>query len=268
MWWLNLGDAEELQAEGLSRVLYCQSVDAKSWTAVNYLPLGEKGSAYDLNIEQANVILHEDRFYLFSSGYTTNRKKYGGERTGVFCLTAERPEGPWVPSGAGILIDREFGDPEAWDHYWVLNPLPIQVDGKWHIYYKGYKERKSPTNNGVAISDNLLGPYEKHDKNPLLKGHGHFAFHYKNGIVMIPHYQWWMHWSRDGIHFAPIVNDKAHVFRFGAIFLENDPLVGGTGESAQPGTYWGFETVRKLIGVPENPRSVEYDVDRFEWLIP
>lgn len=92
-----------------SWILYMTSEDTYNWTAVNYLPLGPKGSCYDLAIEQANVFHHKDKFYLFSDGWTTNVEKYGQERAGIFCLVADSPEGPWKQVG-DVLVKPAMDD--------------------------------------------------------------------------------------------------------------------------------------------------------------
>ena len=71
-----------------SWILYMTSKDSVHWTAEHYLPLGPKGSAYDLTIEQATVLHHEGKFYLFAEGWTSNIKKYGQMNAGIICLTA------------------------------------------------------------------------------------------------------------------------------------------------------------------------------------
>ena len=86
------------------------------------------------------------------------------------------------------------------------------------MYYKSRRRKKEPTYNGVAISESLQGPYRKYEGNPLMKGHGHFCWRYKHGVVMIPHHENWIHWSEDGIHFAPVANDP-NSFTFGTLYV-------------------------------------------------
>ena len=165
-------------ANGLSWIRYLTSEDGKTWQAVGFVPLGPKGSAYDLAIEQANVIMHEGRFYLFSEGLTTNREKYKSMHAGIICLTADAPEGPWKQ--VGDLMLSPANDGRSFDSMAVVNPCHVFFQGKWFMYYKGDRGKAGvPTRNGVAIADALTGPYKKYENNPLLFGHGHFAWRYK-----------------------------------------------------------------------------------------
>jgi len=113
-----------------SWILYMTSEDTYNWTAVNYLPLGPKGSCYDLAIEQANVFHHKGKFYLFSDGWTTNVEKYGQKRAGIFCMVADSPEGPWEQVG-DVLVKPAMDDGKSWDSMYVVNPRHVYINGKW-----------------------------------------------------------------------------------------------------------------------------------------
>ena len=94
-----------------------------------------------------------------------------------------------------------------------------------------------------------------------MQGHGHFCWRYKHGLVMIPHYRHWMHWSEDGIHFAPITCSP-EVFNFGTLYVPEDPLFGEP-VSAQASTeLWGFESVLKT---PKDVSPMVWDVDRIKF---
>lgn len=65
---------------------------------------------------------------------------------------------------------------------------------------------------GLAISDELTGPYEKYDANPLFKGHAFTVTKYDTGMIALPggnHKR--LLWSADGIHFVdgPMIRHKS-----------------------------------------------------------
>ena len=171
--------------DGKSWILYMNSEDSYNWTAVHRLPLGPKGSAYDEAIEQANVLYHKGRFYLFSEGFTSNIEKYGQQRAGIICLVADSPEGPWKQVG-DLLLKGEMDDGRSWDSMFVVNPRHVYLNGKWFMYYKARRGTGGGTENGLAIADSLTGPYTKYEGNPILWGHGHFCWRYKHGMLMLP----------------------------------------------------------------------------------
>ena len=249
----------ERPENGLSWIRYLTSKDGKTWNAVGYIPLGPEGSCYDLAIEQANVLMHEGRFYLFSEALTTNTEKYQQKHAGIVCLVAEAPEGPWKQ--VGDLMLRPENDGKSFDSEAVVNPCHIFFEGKWFMYYKGCKDGE-PTKNGVAIADSLTGPYRKYGNNPLLLGHGQFAWRYKHGIIMMM-FDWHeknctrILWTEDGVHFVPLVDTKG-TFLYGSLYCPYDPLFGKPVTGEPTTEYWGLQTVYL-------PGTTGLDVECIEW---
>ena len=247
--------------ERKSWILYLTSEDGMVWTAVDYIPLGAEGSSYDIVIEQANVLMHEGKFYLFSEGWTSNSEKYGRREPGIICLCSDSPEGPWEQVGDFML---EPGvDGKSFDGHRVLNPCHVYFDGKWFMYYKGAKKPHNPTDNGVAISNSLTGPYTRYEGNPLLHGHGHFAWCYKHGIIMVMFDAWYdknytrILWTEDGVHFLPLVETKG-TFMFGSLYCPNDPLSGDPVSPDPVTKYWGIQSVY-------HRGATGWNIERIEW---
>jgi len=236
-----------------SWILYMTSKDTVHWKAEHYLPLGPEGSAYDRTIEQANVLHHKGRFYLFAEGWTSNTKRYGQLNAGIICLAADSPEGPWKQ--VGDILVKPVADGRSWDRMMVLNPRHVHINGKWHMYYKG-KGRGVGTENGLAIADSLTGPYTKYKENPLLWGHGHFCWRYKHGMLMLPFNAWTILWSEDGIHFSEPLPAQ-QLFLFGSLYVPYDSLCGAPVTDKPVTKYWGLESKRV--------KGRGWDVVRIEW---
>ena len=250
----------ERPANGLSWIRYLTSKDGKTWNVVSYIPLGPKGSCYDMAIEQAEVLMYEGRFYLFSEALTTNTGEYKQKHAGIVCLVADAPEGPWKQ--VGDLMLRPENDGRSFDSMAVVNACHVFFQGKWLMYYKGLKEGQS-SDNGLAIADSLTGPYKKYGSNPLLRGHGHFAWRYKDGIIMVM-FDWngkssdtRILWTQDGMHFVPLVKGEG-TFIFGSLYCPYDPLCGKPVAGKPTTEYWGIQT--RVTGGPTGQ-----DVERIEW---
>jgi hypothetical protein len=252
--------------DGESWVLHLTSEDCRNWTAEKRLPLGPEGSAYDVAIEQPNVVYHEGSFYLFSEGWTSNTEKYGSRYAGIICLRAERPEGPWVQVGNDPVLAPSLRE-KSWESSRILNPRHVYFKGKWFMYYKGKAGGRVPwhsTQNGVAIADHITGPYKRYEKNPLMQGHGHFAFTYKHGIVYIPFAASRIYWSEDGVTFSEnLCEDPSQIFLCGSIYVPGNPQFGA--EHADPdypvgNEYLGFLNLKGDV----NGKKVN-NMDTIRW---
>jgi hypothetical protein len=244
-----------------STALYMTSQDTYNWTAVGYVPLGRPGRYDDADRLQVNVFHHQGRFYMFYEGCTSNIKKYGQVRAGIGCLVADDPAGPWEYVSDDLILKAGNNGGKSFDSWIVTNPRHVHLNGKWYMYYKGLRGVGIPTKNGLAVAESITGPYTKYEGNPILNGHGHFCWRYKHGMLMIPHHDEWIHWSEDGIHFAPIFRDSEKIFRFGSLYIPNDPLFGEPVSTEIGTSFWGFDNPRVNPG--ETP--IRLDVERMDW---
>ena len=244
-----------------STALYITSEDTHNWTAESYVPLGRPGIYDDSDRLQVNVFHHQGRFHMFYEGCTSNIAKYGQGRAGIGCLVADDPAGPWDYVSDDRILKASDDGGKSFDSWIVTNPRHVHLNGKWYMYYKGLRGVGIPTKNGVAIAESITGPYTKYEGNPILNGHGHFCWRYKHGMLMIPHHDGWIHWSEDGIHFAPIFSDSEKIFRFGSLYIPNDPLFGEPVASESGTRFWGFDN--PSVNPGEIPMRL--DVVRMEW---
>ncbi len=156
---------------------------------------------------------------------------------------ADTPYGPWQRVGTTPIID--VGENNTWDSALTSNPAFIKTpDNRYIIYYKGCNRQgwdsvDSPVNRcyGLAIADNLEGPYIKHKENPTIdyskfKKNAQLedasVFFYKDQYHMIArdmgmedHVRGIIMSSDDGIHF----NDPVKSYS-GVTAYTKEPIYG------------------------------------------
>ena len=115
-------------------------------------------------------------FYMGNSNGKTDTKRIG-------LATADSLNGPWKRSDKPLL---EPGRTGLWDDHCTTNPSVIKhPNGQYWLYYKSwntqeYVTSKHPTirgnrKYGLAVSDNLEGPYAKYWGNPVIDFSGRGA---------------------------------------------------------------------------------------------
>lgn len=92
------------------------------------------------------------------------------ERTKIGLAFAESLSGTWTRHPENPVVDR--GEAGAWDDVSVDTPTLLRRnDGRWALYYRGWTGRDDDVRNdkiGVAVADDVRGPYEKFDGNPVV----------------------------------------------------------------------------------------------------
>lgn len=107
-------------------------------------------------------------FYMGNSNGKTNTKRIG-------LAVADSLNGPWKRPDKPLL---EAGDTGAWDDHCTTNPAFIKHQGKYWLYYKSWNTQAYETSTdslikgnrkyGLAIADQLEGPYIKYEGNPVI----------------------------------------------------------------------------------------------------
>jgi hypothetical protein len=209
----------------LGSIWYATSEDGYVWKEQGKaLARGEKGSFDDRSVFTPNILVAEDKCYLF---YQAVSSPYRVRTRNVIAMAySDSPDGPWTKWPEPVLRTGEggewLGDEDniylvkskgPWDSHKVHDPCLIKRDGKYWLYYKGH-QMGTPDGAkwGVAIADKPKGPYVKHELNPLTNsGHGVVVWPYKEGICGYmsdgPEKNT-VQYAPDGLNFEP----KAHLW--------------------------------------------------------
>jgi len=190
----NIGDHKEVS------VYSSFSADGYNWTdSGQALGRGQEGDWDDSGVIAPYVVSHEKRFYLFYTGFRDG--KLATRELG--CAIADHPAGPWIRWARNPIL-RRHPDPAAWDSGMLGDANVIFREGRWWLYFKSRRstETNGQTRIGVALADEIVGPYHKHPANPLFAGHAFSAWRHRNGVaalcgVISPKIKW----SPDGLRF-------------------------------------------------------------------
>jgi len=115
----------------------------------------------------------------------------------------------------------------------------------------------------LAIADSITGPYLKYESNPVLRGHGHFCWRYKHGMLMLPFGVETILWSENGIHFTPpLATGTEKLFEYVLLDVPYDPLCGKPVIDKPVTKYWGFDTVQETA---PGATSTSVYIVRIDW---
>jgi hypothetical protein len=80
-------------------------------------------------------------------------------------MVSDSVNGPWKKVGQGGLILGPSADPNHFSHgKQIVNPALLKVGGKFHLYFKTGGKVRGTTLYGLAIADQLTGPYRTLDE--------------------------------------------------------------------------------------------------------
>ena len=165
---------------------------------------GKEGDLDEKGVLTAYVGPWEGKFHRFYSAIPGHFRKDTVCRRGITAAVASHPAGPWVKTNRKIVWGSEDGN---WDDHFNGDAHVIRYQGQWWFYFKGVGIGVGPqqTMLGVAISDSLLGPYIKHEANPLASAHAFSTWKHGKGVAMVagrhapPH----VYYAPDGLNFEP-----------------------------------------------------------------
>ena len=190
----NIGDHKEVA------VHFASSADGYRWTDLGEaLGHGRKGSWDESGTIAPYVVAHDGKFHLFYTGFRAG--DLATRELGI--AIANHPSGPWT-RWPGNPILRRNPDSAAWDSGMLGDSNVIFREEKWWLYFKSRRdtETNQDTRIGVAVADQITGPYRKHPANPLFAGHAFSTWLHGDGVAALcgaisPKIKW----SPDGLHF-------------------------------------------------------------------
>ncbi|MGJ8644422.1 MAG: family 43 glycosylhydrolase [Luteolibacter sp.] len=204
-------------------VWYATSTDGIEWTEKGMaLPKGAAGGWDEASVFTPNILVAEDKYWLFFTGISKNPKVKPDSKIGI--AVSDSPDGPWerLPENP-ILKNSEVKT--DFDSHLIDDACLIVRDGKYWFYYKGRQLGKSPsqTQMGLAIAEMPQGPYVKHKGNPVIPGNHEVVIWPQGtgvaamiGTVGPEEITKSIVYSEDGVHFSKTHN------------VVNVPHAGGT----------------------------------------
>ena len=154
-------------------IWYATSTDGHTWTEKGEsLAKGEPGSWEGASVFTPNILVAEDRYWLFYTGTSKEfKKKPFNPDSKIGIAVSDSPDGPWerLDTNPALANSDKKGD---FDSHLVDDACLIVRDGKYWFYYKGRQLGKSPgqTQMGLAVADHPQGPYVRHEDSPVIPG--------------------------------------------------------------------------------------------------
>ena len=139
---------------------------------------------------------------------------FDGDKAYIFWVRFEGPYGIWAAeltpdlrevklSTARLILEPQR---DTWEHVQAHvseGPAIIKHKGKYYMTYSCNHYQSKDYAVGLAIADNVLGPYERHPENPILRRHAgyvgtghHTILPTRKGLYMVYH----AHYSGEKIH--------------------------------------------------------------------
>ena len=133
------------------RVCVATSLDGVHLADAHVNPVlapGPDGAWDDAMVSQASVVAIGDWWYLLYSGKSKRAHNKDGQSFGL--ARARHPLGPWTKY-PGNPVFGPAGDAAAWDGAFVQHACPVNVDGRWRLFYNGHGGENSTYRIGIAF---------------------------------------------------------------------------------------------------------------------
>ena len=189
----------------LADIWYATSTDGFNWEEQGVaIQRPEKPLVGWRSVTTTDILEWEGKYYLYYQGFM-EASGTRGDDCPVAVSWADSPNGPWTAYNEIVIPNGGEGE---WDQYSIHDPYPLVYKGKIYLYYKSdFGERPHRVRmQGLATSDNPLGPFTKHPLNPVINsGHETSLFPFKSGIAALVYKDGNEHntiqYSADGVNF-------------------------------------------------------------------
>ena len=196
----------------LADIWYATSQDGFSWEEKGIaVARPEKPGHGWRSVATPDILIWKGKYYLYYQAFNAAPGNGNGDRAAATVAWSDSVTGPWTAVGHDVV---PFGKSNEWDENAIHDPYPLVYKGKIHLYYKGSPGQGGRNGTliraqGVAISDNPLGPFTKSPFNPVINsGHETGLFPYKGGIAAIVSLDGpeknTVQYAEDGINFHPV----------------------------------------------------------------
>jgi hypothetical protein len=169
----------------LAEIWYATSKDGFVWEEQGVaVPRPPKPHVGWRSVSTPDILVWKGKYFLYYQGFLEMSGKRG-DYCPVAVSWADSPDGPWTAVNRIVVPNGPKG---AWDQFAIHDPYPLVYRGKIYLYYKSEANGKPEPVRllGVAITDDPLGPFEKHPLNPVLNsGHETGLFPFKEGIASL-----------------------------------------------------------------------------------
>jgi hypothetical protein len=169
----------------LSDIWFATSEDGFVWEEQGVaVPRPSKPQPGWRSVSTPDVLFWDGRYYLYYQSFMEMSGKRGDDCP-VAVSWADSPDGPWTPTHSVVIPNGPQG---AWDQYSIHDPYPLVHKGQIYLYYKSDMNGRPELirAQGLAISDDPLGPFEKCPLNPVLNsGHETGLFPFRGGIAAL-----------------------------------------------------------------------------------
>ncbi|TBR37996.1 glycosyl hydrolase [Marinomonas agarivorans] len=241
----------------LTEVWHATSTDKETWQEQSCaITRGEAGRYDDRAVFTPEILAHEGKYYLV---YQTVKAPYTNRQIEEIAIAwADNPYGPWHKSDSPILSPSQDGEwlgnednrfhvksKGSFDSHKVHDPCLMFFNNRFYLYYKGETMGEGMNlggreiKHGVAIADDILGPYQKSEYNPISNsGHEVAVWHHNGGIASLittdgPEKNT-IQWAKDGINFEIMSHIKGAPEALG-IFRPSIPVT-----KEPPALEWGL----------------------------
>ncbi|GAA3639281.1 glycosyhydrolase [Microbacterium awajiense] len=185
-----------------SEVWHATSVDGNHWVEQERsVGVGEPGSFDDRSVFTPEILLHDGRYYLVYQVVQSPYRLRSFES--IAMAWADDPAGPWTKVHAPLLTPAANGEWAGedddrlavhsqgdFDSHKVHDPLLLPLNGRFYLYYKGEQMGERFTSGGrstrwgVAIADDIDGPYTRSPLNPITNsGHETCLWLHDRGVA-------------------------------------------------------------------------------------
>ena len=185
-----------------TEIWYATSKDTYTWEEQGVAVTRGEAGAYDArSVFTPEVMKYDGKYYIV---YQTVEDPYVNRVYECIAIAvSDSPQGPFVKSPAPILEPTRDGEwlgeednrfavakKGGFDSHKVHDPLLFHYNDKFYLYYKGEPMGEEvymggrETKWGVAIADNILGPYTRSEYNPITNsGHETCLWKYDKGMA-------------------------------------------------------------------------------------